>query len=42
MLETASRGTSQETERIRPSEGHSLSGDSARRDKSGHGRNQTE
>ena len=41
ILETASGGTSQETEIIRPSEGHSLPGDSIGWDKSGHGMNQT-
>ena len=41
MLETALGGTCQDAERIRPSEGHSLSGDGVRRDKSAHGRDQT-
>ena len=41
-LETASGGTSQDTGRIRPSEGHSLPGDGIGRDKSGHGKNPTE
>ena len=40
ILETASGGTSQETEIIRPSEGHSLPGDSIGWDKSGHGMNE--
>jgi hypothetical protein len=38
QLETRSRGTSQDTERNRPSEGHSLPGDRIERDKSGHGK----
>ena len=38
FLETASGGTSQNMERIRPSEGHSLSEDGIGRDKSGHRR----
>ena len=42
ILETASRGTSQDTERVAPSEGHSPTGDSIGRDKSGHGKNPTE
>ena len=42
ILETASGGTSQDTERIRPSEMHSRTGDGIRRDKSGHGTNPTE
>ena len=37
-LETVSGGTSQDTQRIRPSAGHSLSGDGIGRDKSGHGK----
>ena len=41
ILETALGGTSQDVERIRPSEEHSLSGNGVRRDKSAHGRNQT-
>ena len=41
-LEKASGETSQDTESIRPSEGHSLPGDSMRRDKSGHGKNPAE
>ena len=40
-LETASGGPSQDSERIRTSEGHSPSGDGIGRDKSGHGKNQT-
>jgi hypothetical protein len=40
-LESADRGTSQDTERIRASEGHSLSGERRPRDKSGHGMNPT-
>jgi hypothetical protein len=42
MLETASGGTSQDTERIRPSKAHSRTGDHIGRDKSGHGKNPTE
>ena len=38
----ASGGTSQDTERIGSSEGHSLPEDSIGRDKSGHGKNLTE
>jgi cytidylate kinase len=41
-LETALGGTSQDTERIRPSEAHSQTGDHIRRDKSGHRKNPTE
>ena len=42
QLETASGGLSQDTERIRLGEGHSHPGDDIGRDKSGHGKNQTE
>ena len=42
ILETASGGTTQETERIRPSKGHSRTGHGAGRDNSGHGKNWTE
>ena len=42
FLDTASGGTSQDTERIRQSEGHSLPGDGIERDKSGQGKNPTE
>jgi hypothetical protein len=42
FLERASEGTSQDTERIWPCEGHSLPGDHTGRDKSGHGKNPTE
>jgi hypothetical protein len=41
ILETASGGTSQDTERIRPSEGYSPTGDGIGRDKLGHGKNPT-
>ena len=41
QLETASRGTSQHTKRIRPSKGHSPTGDDIGRDKSGHRKNPT-
>ena len=41
-LKTASEGTSQDTKRIPPSEGHSLSGDGIGRDTSGHKMNPTE
>src|SRR5580698_8158487 len=41
-LETASGGTSQDTERIRPTEAHSRTGDRIGRDKSGHGKNPTD
>ena len=39
QLKMASGGTSEDTQRIRPSEGHSRPGDGIRRDKSGHGKN---
>ena len=39
FLETAEGGTYQDTERNRPSEAHSLSGDSRGKDLSGHGKN---
>ena len=42
ILETASGGTSQDTERIPPSEGHSLTGDGIERDESEHRKNPTE
>ena len=42
ILETASGRTSQDTERIRLSEGHSHPGDGIGRDKSAHGKNPTE
>ena len=42
FLETASGATSQDTERIQPSEGYSLPGDGIGRDKSGQGKNPTE
>ena len=42
ILETASGGTSQNMERIRPSEWHLRSGDGIRKDTSGHGKNRTE
>ena len=42
ILETASGGTSQNTETILPREGHSHPGDGIRRDKSGHRNNPTE
>ena len=41
MLKTASGGTSQDTERIRPSEGYLQTEDGIRRDKSGHRNNPT-
>ena len=41
-LETAQEGTSQDTERNRPSDAHSRSGDRTGRDKSGHGKKRTE
>ena len=41
-LETAERGTCQDTERNRPSKGHSLSGDGRGRDLSGHEKKPTE
>ena len=41
ILETESGGTSQNTERIQPSEGHSHTGDGIGRDKLGHGKNPT-
>src|SRR6267142_726512 len=42
QLESADRQTSQDTERIRPSEGHSHPGERRWTDKSGHGKNLTE
>ena len=42
ILEMASGGTSQDTERMRPSEGHSLPEDGIGRDKSGHRKHPTE
>src|SRR5580698_8952011 len=39
VLETASGGTSQDTERVRVSEEHSRTGDRIGRDKSGHRKN---
>ena len=41
ILETAEGGTGQETERMRPSEGHSLSGDRIGTEKSGHNKKAT-
>ena len=41
ILESASGGTSQDTERIRLSEGHLPTGDGVERDESGHGKNPT-
>ena len=42
QLETARGGTSQDTERIRPTEAHSHTGDRTGRDKSGHRKNPTD
>ena len=42
FLETAQGGTSQETERNRPSDAHSQTGDRVGRDKSGYGNKPTE
>ena len=42
VLETTQGGTSQDTERHRPSDAHSRPGDSTGRDKSGHGKKLTE
>ena len=42
FLETADRETCQDTETIRPSEAHSLSGDRRQRDLSGHRNNPTD
>ena len=42
QLETAQGGTSQDTERIRPTEAHSHTGDRTGRDKSGHRKNPTD
>ena len=42
ILETTEGGTCQDTERNRPTEAHSLSGDGRERDLSGHGKKQTD
>ena len=42
ILETADRGTCQDTERIRPTEAHSLPGDGRQRNLSGHQKNPTD
>jgi hypothetical protein len=41
FLERASGGASQDTERVRPREAHSRTGEGIGRDKSGHGKNPT-
>jgi hypothetical protein len=42
LLQSADRGTSQDTERIQASKGHSRTGERRERHKSGHGMNPTE